>query len=290
MRKVFSRFIHSLPGISNLAIQLKFKNEIQLIKGLHNTSCEKSSIIHFSINKSATQYVKKILTSCSVENGLTPIHLHGYAFQSHFPYLDQISKDEMKKYSHLFKPNGYLYSVFGGMIDGIEELHKYKIILMIRDPRDILVSKYFSVAYSRSTEYENEEKNQYFMERRSQVKKMTLDEFVLSESDSLLSVFSRYERVLVSKYSNMYLSKYEEMVSEFPLWLSQILEFCELEISKNLFNKLIKENVKLIPDNENIERHIRRAKPGDYNEKLKRETIDILNQSFESVLQTYNYI
>ena len=46
----------------------------------------------------------------------------------------------MENYKHIFKSKGYLYRVFGGMVEGIEDLENYKIVLATRDPRDILVS------------------------------------------------------------------------------------------------------------------------------------------------------
>ena len=115
-------------------LQKKFSVELDLIKGRHQNQNEHPSIIHFSLNKAATQYTGGILQQCAVENGMVPVSIHGYAFHTIFPYLDHLTAEEMEKYQHIFKPNGYLYSVFGGMIEGLTKLEKYKTVLMVRDP------------------------------------------------------------------------------------------------------------------------------------------------------------
>ena len=134
-------------------LKRKFSVELDLIKGQHQNYNKHPSIIHFSLNKAATQYTRRILEQCAVENGMVPVNIHGYAFHTNFPYLDHLTEEEMKKYQHIFKPNGYLYSVFGGMIEGISDLEKYKIVLMVRDFRDILVSEYYSIAFSHVAPY-----------------------------------------------------------------------------------------------------------------------------------------
>src|SRR5512140_1744021 len=103
-------------------MQEQFGAEMGLISGKHCSANTKRSIIHFSVNKAATQYIKGILGRCAVANGMTHIRFADYSFHTNFPYLDHLSAAEMHKYQYLFKPTGYLYSVFGGMIEGIRDL------------------------------------------------------------------------------------------------------------------------------------------------------------------------
>ena len=76
---------------------------------------------------------------------------------------------------------GYLYSVFGGMIEGIPSLEKYKVILVTRDPRDILVSDYYSIAYSHSVPSKTGNKYDKFMSKRNKAREYTIDDFVISD-------------------------------------------------------------------------------------------------------------
>ena len=80
--------------LKEVDLQRKFRAELDLIKGRNQNQNKHPSIIHFSLNKAATQYTGKILEQCAVENGMVPVNIHGYPFNTNFPYLDhrQISK------------------------------------------------------------------------------------------------------------------------------------------------------------------------------------------------------
>lgn len=267
----------------------QFKTEWELIRRTHQNDNAQPSIIHFSINKAATQYIKSILTRCAVETGMVPVRIHEYAFDTDFPFLDHLSAKEMSKYHHIFKRKGYLYSVFGGMIEGIPLLDQYKIVLVVRDPRDLLVSNYYSIAYSHVVPSEEGNKHKTFLEKRMYAKESAIDEYVISESDKLYNIFMRYQDLLLNKYTNTYLTTYENMVADFGEWLNRLVNYCELDISKALFQSLLEENERIKPKEENINKHMRKGHPGDYKEKLKLSTIQQLNTKFASIFEKFGY-
>jgi hypothetical protein len=270
-------------------LQKKFNVELDLLKGRHHNQNKHPSIIHFSLNKAATQYTGKILTQCAVENGMVPVNIHGYAFHTNFPYLDHLTVEEMEKYQHIFKPNGYLYSVFGGMIEGISELEKYKIVLMIRDFRDVLVSEYYSTAHSHIAPDKQGNKYDFFVKQRKKAKESSIDEYAVAESDRIYNTLLRYKTLLIDKYPNVYVTKYEEMINDFRGWLDNLLYNCELSIRHDFFTALLERNERIRPKGEDIHRHIRKGKSGEYKEKLKQETIEFLNAKFSPMLLTFGY-
>lgn len=292
MKKQILDILGQLPffrrAIYNHRISKRFKNEIEVLNHQGNTSSNQSSILHFSLNKAATQYVKKVLSRIANENGLLPIYLHDYAFHSDLPYLDSLSFEEIKKYNHVFKEKGYLYSVFGGMIENIENFSQYKVILTIRDPRDILVSLYFSTSYSHSTPSEYGNKQDDFLNKRDIAQKQNIDDFVMYEADSLLEVFEKYQEFLVDKYK-IGIVKYEDMVSNYEEWLMDLSFKAGLNLSETLKNELILENSKRKKSTENIFQHNRKGVAGDYKEKLLPESIEKLNFKFSKVLRFYGY-
>ena len=220
---------------------------------------------------------------------MTPVVIHDYAFNSNFPFLDHLSREEMQKYKHIFKSQGYLYSVFGGMIDGIKNLEDYKVILATRDPRDILVSDYFSIAYSHSVPSKGGSKHNSFISKRLAAQNATIDEYVISESERVYDIFSRYQILLLDRYKNVHLATYEDMISNFEIWLNDLLEYCELDLSREFIQYLIEENEAKKPKKEDITKHIRKGVAGDYKEKLQPETIQTLNNKFEPILRHYHY-
>jgi hypothetical protein len=265
----------------------KFAVEKLLLLSLHRSYSKKKSILHFSFNKAATQTVKKLLIECGRQNGLTPALLHDYAFHHSLPFLDHLDSEGMKKYAHLFKSNGYVYSVFGGMIEGIPSLDKFKVVLVVRDPRDILVSDYYSIAYSHAIP--DGEKKEIYLSRRESALASPLDEYVLNSAPKLQSVFEKYAMHLFPVCPSVHVARYEDMVENFPEWLDSLVSACGMEISKTFRQNLVEKHEARRPKGENIHKHLRKGMPGEHREKLRPETVEQLNQIFKESLTRFNY-
>lgn len=275
------------PLLFRLFLRMKFRVEQQLIADQPVMTSEHSSIIHFSLNKAATQHTKNVLSRVSKMNGIKPVHINEYAFFTEFPYLTSVPPGSMSDYAHIFRPKGFLYSAFGGMVHGIKDLEQYKVILMIRDPRDILVSWYYSLAFSHSIPPQTSNRHQEYLENRRKARGITVDEHVLQESERVFTILDTYRNELLEPYSHVVLTSYEEMTSDYSAWLHKLLKACDLEIPPIVFQQLLEENRQLQPDEEDKHQHIRKGKPGDYLDKLKPETIDKLNKKFELIFQAY---
>lgn len=288
-KKVISRIPFLYNSFHKRKFNKRFQVESQLLAGTHVNTNKHKSIIHFSMNKAATQYVKNILQEAATANGMTPVSLNEFAFHSTMPFLDHLSAKEMEQYKHVFKPRGYLYSSFGGMIENIDNLEDYLIVLMIRDPRDILVSGYFSMAYSHPEPSKLGSKYEGFMEKRNKAQQTLIDEYVKAESPKVYLVFKRYHDLLLNNRSNVYVTKYEDMISDFQGWLTKLLNYTGLEISEDLKNDFINKHNGLKPKKENKAKHIRKGTSGDYKQKLNEETMQFLNTKFSDILEQYSY-
>ena len=282
------RLVLKSPFLIHLFLRKRFNVELKLIAGKHRNNNPHPSIIHFSLNKAATQYTKNILRECVIENGIVPVHINEYAFYTKIPYLTGLSTDKMANFSHIFKPNGYFYSAFGGFVSGIPGMDKYKVILMVRDPRDILVSWYYSIAFSHSIPPITSIRHEEYIKKRKNAQEITIDDHVISESDRVFNILNRYQKELLVPYPHVYLTSYEKMTLDFGGWLKGLLEASELEISSQTFQKLVEENKQLQPKEENIYEHVRKGKPGDYLDKLQPETIEYLNIKFSPILDRFH--
>lgn len=276
-----------VPFFHTWHLKNRFKVERQLIEGRHHASSSHRSIIHFSVNKAATTYTKSILSRCATENGIVPVDINGYAFNSNFPFLDHLTVQEMERYRHIFKASGYLYTVFGGMVEGIQDLDEFLTVLMVRDPRDVLTSSYFSIAHSHNPPRRGN-KVDNFIERRTYARQVDIDQFVTSESERLRRVYQRYLNLLV-KRPKVYITTYEEMISDLQTWLDGLLAYCKLKISPQLKQQLSEEALRSRPRKENVSKHIRQTLPGDHQRKLQAETIAHLNSVFSNILREFNY-
>jgi hypothetical protein len=287
-RSMLPQVLVQFPLIHGWFIRRKFGIELALLRGDHHTTNSHRSIIHFSVNKAATQYVKSILRRSAMENGMTHVQINEYAFDSDLPFLDHLSIQEMREYQHIFKPFGYLYSVFGGMVEGIPNFVDYLVVLMVRDPRDVLTSDYFSIGYSHRLPG-SRKKNELFREERGFARRVSIDEYAIRGSEQLRQTYQRYLDLLVDN-PNVHITTYEDMIVDFPMWLDTLLDYCQLTISSQLKRELLEEARMSRPREENPSRHMRQVTPGDHQRKLQQDTIAQLDTLFSSILRRFMYV
>lgn len=180
--------------------------------------------------------------------------------------------------------------------DEFPNIKRIKKIIQIRDPRDIIVSEYYSFAFSHSDNSWSEEKKK----ARETILQISIDDYVLSMLDEKnsayrLAGYSLQERLLVflpELAEDALIVKYEEMVLNYSHWLKSIIDAFEFGSSSNISHQYYflkyKDEFK-IPKEENIYSHKRAVKPGNYRDKLKPQTINQLNEVFAGFLNQYGY-
>lgn len=282
------RAMHKSALLHDIYVKTRFRTEIQLFNGAHEVTSTHPSIIHFSLNRAASQYTKAMLCRAARENGMTPVHLNEYARANEMSFLDHLSAEEMQAYRHLFKPEGYCYSAFGGFVRGISELERYRIVFVIRDPRDMLTSLYYSTAFSHVPPADRA-KGAHFWNYRDEVRAMSVDDFVLSRKGEYRERCGVYMQELAGR-PNVHVVKYEDMIADFEPWLDGILAFCSLTMSTDSRAKLIAEAGQSQNTSENRAKHKRQVTPGDHERKLKPETIAVLNADLAEFLERFDYL
>ncbi|MEX6633483.1 sulfotransferase domain-containing protein [Hyphococcus lacteus] len=154
-----------------------------------------------------------------------------------------------------------------------------RFILHLRDPRDVLVSMFFSYVYSHPGV--DEEWRQRQIERG-------VDEFVRSESKSLIKRYDLYANEYLS-LPNLTFLRYEEFIADRPSWLEKLLNGLGVKDGLKRYRRLANDNPAAKVKREDKTRHIRKATPGDFREKLSPETIARLNSDWSDILKTLGY-
>lgn len=163
------------------------------------------------------------------------------------------------------------------------ELNKFKKILLIRDPRDILVSHYFSMKNSHGIP--QGEMGERLLKQRQAIQSMDINEYVLNKANSFLKIYRSYANI---KDNSLRIFKYENIVFKKEKWVEQILEFLELELEESQIKSIARKH-DIFPDREAPNSHIRKVTPGDYKEKLNKSTINALDSIFNDVMHSYDY-
>ena len=154
-----------------------------------------------------------------------------------------------------------------------------KLIMHLRDPRDVLVSMFYSWSYSHPGVDEG---------LRERLIERGLEEFVRRESVGLKKKYDLYVRDYLSLPGTVLL-KYEDFVLDRPSWLNALLRACDIDPDKRYYQRLAKDNPAAKVRQEDKYSHIRKAAPGDHREKLESETIAKLNDDWAEILGALGY-
>lgn len=250
------------------------------------TNCK--SVIWFTVHKCASVYTRDILKKLANEAGMNYADYEG-DFWLKGKHLKDVLADPQTAES-LFEPEGYIYGPFREFYREIPDLDNYKIILMLRDPRDVLTSAYFSFVYSHiaptgaATSQSLKDVRQHLLETGT-----LIDDFVIG--GSCMGFLKRYQEYAQECLGKDYVCfvTYEDMVSNFSSWLDEVLSFTNIKVNKIFFDSLVKEANFSVKE-ENVYAHKRQVTPGDYKRKLKLKTIQILNTELAEVLQVFGYL
>ncbi|MGI9516600.1 MAG: hypothetical protein ACR2NP_06135 [Pirellulaceae bacterium] len=161
-------------------------------------------------------------------------------------------------------------------------------LLQIRDPRDILVSEYFSLGWIHS----DRDWTDADRDHRTRIRNMSVDDYVIKEDEiSKYPLMQRYSPILqLHDQPDVTIVRYEDMVLDFERWLQPVLQTMELRPTARWQRQLAsKYRDEFLPDSR-PGAHKRNVLPGDHRSKLKPETIALLNRRFEPILSVLGYL
>lgn len=161
----------------------------------------------------------------------------------------------------------------------VPNLKDYNVIMSLRDPRDVLVSLYYSNVFYHSPP-KDPTLAKKFLNNRKKNRAEGIDKFSLNSADSIFKIYNEYKKAY-EKYPAL-LVTYAEMVMNYKSYIKKILDYCGCsEIHKDMlrFEKSFQP-----PKKENVKVHKRQYLPKDYQRKLKPNTITQLTTKFKPIL------
>lgn len=260
-------------------IRFRFKAERRLSRGISLSDSTHRSLLFFTTQKCASRYVNSLLCRLAEAEGLVPIDFDAYVAMDRPPrHLSPFAPEGTRALA--FQPSGYYYGPFGSWRQ-IPDMASYAVVLQLRDPRDVLTSLYYSTAFSHALI------SRKVIRRRQAAQQMSVDEYVLANSDEFLRIYRRYCDKLVNAPGVLFL-KYEHMVADFSDWLTQLSTHTGLSQHRDVLDALIAE-ADFEVEREDKYAQRRQVTPGDHRRKLAPATIQSLNQQFKPILETLQY-
>jgi len=250
----------------------------KLLNGNLKNIPSKQSVIFFMVHKSASTFFDRYLKDLAAETGHFHIDINGYFGTSWKEWLEK--RKDLNFTRRVFKPKGFIYGPLRNYVK-IENFEAYPAVLVLRDPRDVLTSQYFSIKNSHPLVTAE------LIKRRQFAKDSGIDEHVLSQADRFVNTYNEYLEHVYGK-KNVLFIKYEELISDFKNCLSKINSHCGFNLTPGQMQALDRSD-KFKAKKEDQQVHVRKITAGDHKEKLKPETISILNAKFGDILKKLDY-
>lgn len=247
-----------------------------------------TSKIFFSlgVRKSGSTLLHKIISLLARRNRINLVDVPGTFFRNGFVAADWMATEM----AGIMKP-GNLYLGFRSFPTSFSETPAFASSLkafMFRDPRDALVSQYFSDAYSHSVPKEgvSGRGGEAFMKKRSEALAEDIDNYVIKHARSMGRTLLSFEGMLNDP--TCLTLRYEEYVFQKKRLINKILQHFDWSCHPGQIENILKQ-VDDVPENEDKQRFVRKVIPGDHRSKLKPETIRELDGRLREVLHVFDY-
>ncbi len=182
-------------------------------------------------------------------------------------------------------------NVFGGFRDaplGIEDhplVRRSRSVLLVRDPRDALVSEYFSNAYSHSIPEEGEAR-EHMLEQRRRALRASVAEYVLRMAPGFRATLRHYAPFL--RHPGLRLYRYERAIIDKRWFLRDVCDHWGWGVSEVQLDQILGW-ADVMPAEENPTAFVRKVTPGDHREKLDTATIAALDDLLRDELRLFGY-
>lgn len=254
-----------------------FSNEFLLMNGLkRNSKSPQQSVIFFTVQKSASTFIKKTVAALIGKDKVDHIRLTAYLN----PKKQEKYYNDPAFMKKVLKEKGFFYGAFKAPYP-FPDLQKFKVLLVLRDPRDVLTSSYFSTLFNHPLTATD------MINKRKKFADYTIDKYVLELAPELQLRYKQYCDNFIGVETVLFL-KYEDMVSDFKSFLEKIAYYLDLEDRQNKIEELVQANSFKVKK-EDKKSFVRNITPGDHKNKLKPETISKLNELFKNQLIRLNY-
>lgn len=187
-------------------------------------------------------------------------------------------------------------NVYGGFRDmpriflSSEIFRRSPKLLFVRDPRDALVSEFFSNAYSHPLPDENAGATnirEHLLLQRNLALEAGIDATVLRQSPDMAKTMLEYAPIV--GWDTTTVLRYEDYVFSKRALIETIARAFNWSIDEELIGKILAW-ADVRPETENPKAFVRKVTPGDHRGKLRPETIAKLNSELAATMELFGYV
>ncbi len=166
------------------------------------------------------------------------------------------------------------------------KMDQRRFVLLVRDPRDALVSQYFSFGRKKASHAVPRENPDAFLKRINDLQETEIDQYVIAAAKPLDRKLREYRDGL--NFDLGMLRRYEDIYFDKRTFLADIFSHFKIDVDPQIIAEVAQKH-DIRPEKEDDSKHIRKGTPGDHREKLAPATIELLNDTFRDVGAYYGY-
>jgi hypothetical protein len=254
-----------------------FEVEKKLLNNEHIEPSDFQSILFFTTYKCASSFADEIINELTVDAGYKHVN-----FDSYFYHTEKDTDSEYEKIfsKNVFRRSGFIYGPMR-RYQPIPDINEYKTLLILRDPRDVLVSHYYSAKYS------HEVSTAKMLQKRRMTQVQGIDEFVLERLEEFANIYEQYKLNVLPLDGSIFV-RYEDMISNPKDFIIKLYKIIKINIDSEHIEEIVKNRMAM-PKKEDKYSHRRSGKSGQYLEKLNSKTIKAINSRLANVIDAFGY-
>lgn len=241
------------------------------------------------VRKSGSSMFNRALKLMAKFNAVNWIDIAGDLFDNNVP---------APRWANIPPPEGLIVggNCYGGFRDlpgGITADPVFKAatkVLLVRDPRDAIVSEYFSTRGTHSLPKfagdSDEGAREDLLRRREEAQQITVEDFARREGPRMAETVERYIPLLGD--TNLLVLKYEDVIFDKTKMVQDVAAHFGWTVGQGQTGAILKW-VDVVPEEENPDAFIRKVTPGDHREKLSAATIAELDTILSRAMKAFGY-
>ena len=190
------------------------------------------------------------------------------------------------KYDRLYRLHGEIYGPQRAPFD-FPGLDRFKAIFFLRDPRDVLVSAYYSFGYTHTTP-NNEASVREFLEERERIQQETIDQFALRQAAGWITPHYNAYAGLRERCERQLFLSYDSYVVDRRRFIEQVCEFLDVTLPEPAINKLVATTSPIVPGAPKMA-HRRSGRSRQWETELQPATVSVLNDELKPVLDFWGF-
>lgn len=241
------------------------------------------SVLTFAYHKSGSVMIDDILKTLAAQGGRSYLNLEKQLFEKGHR-VDKFQKAVLP----FLSKSGFVFGAFRECIDCLRlaaECHNTRIFL-IRDPRDAVVSYYYSLRKSHWVPPDGDTR-EALLAGRERYSQLTLEEAVLgNEFEFLFKNMMRFGKMLRDYPGIIY--RYEEIIFKKAEWIPSLACKLQVPLKPDVFDSLLQKH-DMFPSQDNETAHVRHVSPGDYLNKLSPALIEHIERRYRDLFEILGY-